>query len=103
MAIDIISSYKNYKGETILVRNENGSFGVFIRNGPAKCWEDKDFDSAVDRYKECIDSLNEKIAPRKCSFNPKNVCMCKAKHCPKKLGGEDYWRLFREACLYRTK
>lgn len=108
---DVLRFYKNDKGEALLLKNEDGSFCVLCRSvlpmhigcDRFKFWNYTDFDDAVAKYMDCVDALNGKPVRCKCSFYSKNICRCKAKQCPKKLGGEDYWRLFREACLYRTR
>lgn len=108
----IISSYNNDLAEVVLFKNEDGSFCVLRRTRCSmarldlykfKVWNYTDLDFASAKYTDCIDLLNGKPARCNCCFYPKNIRRCKAKQCPKKLGGEDYWRLFREACLFRTR
>lgn len=111
---DILSFYKNDRGEVILLKNEDGSFCVLRRTRHPmdigvtdfykfKSWNYTDLDSAAAKYTDCVDVLNGKLSRCNCSFYPKNIRRCKAKQCPKTLGGEAYWRLFREACLYRIR
>ncbi len=108
---DVLSFYKNDRGEVILLKNEDASFCVLRRTKlPIEIGSDKfksynytDLDSAVAKYTDCVDVLNGKPARCNCCFYPKNIRRCKAKQCPKTLGGEAYWRFFREACLYRTR
>lgn len=108
---DIITSYKNDRGEVILLKNEDASFSVLRRImrpmhmgcDEFKSWNYTDLDSAAAKYTDCVDGLNGKPSRCNCSFYPKNIRRCKAKQCPKTLGGEAYWRLFREACLYRIR
>ena len=108
----IISSYNNNSVEIVLFKNEDASFCVLRRithnMGSSnfykfKSWNYTDFDFAVAKYTDCIDIANGKPARCNCCFYSKNIRRCKAKQCPKKLGGEDYWRIFRESCLYRTR
>lgn len=108
---DIINSYKNVRGEVILLKNEDDSFGVLRRImrpvhigcDKFKFWSYTDLDFATAKYTDCIDVLNGIPSRCKCLFYPKNIRRCKAKQCPKTLGGESYWRFFRETCLYRTR
>lgn len=109
---DIISSYKNERGEVILLKNEDNCFSVLRRlripMGALDCykfkfWTYTDLDFAAAKYTDCIDVLNGIPSRCNCSFYPKNIRECKAKKCPKRLGGEAYWRFFREVCLYRTR
>ncbi len=109
----IISSYNNDSAEIVLFKNEDGSFCVLRRTihhisvvntfYKFKSWNYTDLDFASAKYTDCVDVANGKPARCNCCFYSKNIRRCKAKHCPKKLGGEDYWRLFREACLFRTR
>ncbi len=38
-----------------------------------------------------------------CTFANRKACVCKGEHCPKVLGGEAYWEIFRASCPHRQK
>lgn len=100
--------YEDYNGDVSLLK-EDKSFSVimkrFISAGTFRCkiFSSKDYDIALDKYNDYIEALNGRKPVRICVYNPNRRRSCNAKNCPKKLGGEDYWRLFREACLFRTR
>ena len=111
---EVLNFYENDRGDVILLKNEDTSFLVFRRIRlhfddckpdfyKFKSWNYTDLDFAAAKYTDCIDVLNGIPSRCNCSFYPKNIRRCKAKQCPKKLGGEAYWRLFRESCLYRSR
>lgn len=106
--LKIHAKYQDKNGEVVLF-NENNAFPVMmkkqIRAGNWKCYLRVfyDIEEAIDYYKVCIDQLNNRLPARICVINPNRRRKCCAKNCPKKLGGDAYWRLFRESCLFRTR
>lgn len=103
-----ILCYEDYNGDVTLLKEEDCYSVVmkkFISAGTFRCkiFSSKDYDVALDKYNDYIEELNGRKPVRVCVSNPNRRRRCNAKNCPKKLGGEDYWRLFREACLFRTR
>ena len=58
------------------------------------------FDVAVRYVRGEID-WTEPVRTYSCKFNPKRSRSCFIKNCPRKLGGEAYWEMFAESCLFR--
>ncbi len=103
-----IVSYENKNGNVYLFKETKG-FSVLMEkricpgNFRCKAFSTENYEIAIDKYKECIELLNGRNPVCQCVSNPNRRRRCTAKNCPKKLGGEDYWRIFRESCLYRTR
>ena len=103
-----IGSYGNKMGNVYLFKETN-VFSVLMEKvicaGHFRCkaFTTENYEIAIDKYKECIELLNGRKPVCMCVSNPNRRRRCTNNNCPKKLGGEDYWILFREACLYRTK
>lgn len=101
--INIISHYKKNNSEVLLVQEGKDSFKVFVKyalelKSSARYKNYNNLDDAKYKYEEYVNSINTGI----CVFENYSR-LCKADNCPKTLGGEDYWRLFHETCLYKTR
>ncbi len=102
-----IASYECDKGKAYLVKGMNSFFvlmGKCVRKGVYRCktFSTKNYELALDKYKGYIEILNGRNPLYKCVFYSKSRS-CKPNNCPKKLGGSDYWAIFREVCLFRTR
>lgn len=103
-----IFSYENKLGNVYLLK-EIKCFSVLMEkricagNYRCKTFSTEDYEIAIDKYKEYIEILNGRKPVCMCVSNPNRRRRCTAKNCPKRLGGADYWRLFRESCLFRTR
>ncbi len=104
--LNLHAQYLTDKGSVYIIKDFSG-FSVLLQEnvapGSYHCLIKSfiDLENAIDAYKAGIDKLNGRQSPRVCGIRPNRHMKCLAKNCPKRLGGPDYWRLFRESCMYR--